>query len=551
MDAPDTQRLRVLAIDAELGQLYARISALTAERNSMHALNRLPNELFARIFWYLPGLPSDAVMFVCRRWHTISVGLPELWSTIEMDTWDAATLVNALKRSGSRKLDIRIKSLGKGPEAEQALGILLENAARTVSLHVSGPAVEMDEFALRMQSVQFSTLTTLLLERDGKEMNLDDLWSTREPEDDKPEEVDLSGMTSLCSLSLLGACANFENFKVLLPTLTCLRLAHETPRKVVQLLPFLCFTPNLRSLIINQAIQRNYRSNTQLPVVALPALEFLEIVNIEHVDTLLLLGHLQIPPTARLHVFPHFYNTEDIPPIVAAVTMHAGAPGAPTAQKLLLGNRMPVRSGILRESHLFVETFTADEPLTAFWSFKADRVYSPAPETRVVDSILRALAPQHLTTVTHVHVSGCRVTAAAWKVLFADGILDAGALRCIDITLDEDSTADSKRFLQAYAQAKRFGALETVTVEIGPETPASVVKDLAKLVADLAGAYKKAKGAGKKLPAVHVRNNILKQSGKKSEPEDDDENEDNEDGAVWERVRGLVSTFTSESVCLA
>ncbi|KAJ6605187.1 hypothetical protein DFH09DRAFT_1353740 [Mycena vulgaris] len=91
----------------------------------------------------LAHAPLLTLSQVCSRWHTIVVGTPALWTTIELDNvlWSTPTstvtamalLTTALERSGKCLLNLEIDmeiGVGEGP----ALQLLAEHAARWKTL---------------------------------------------------------------------------------------------------------------------------------------------------------------------------------------------------------------------------------------------------------------------------------------------------------------------------------------------------------------------------------------------------------------------------------
>ncbi|KAJ6605174.1 hypothetical protein DFH09DRAFT_1422038 [Mycena vulgaris] len=84
----------------------------------------------------LAHAPLLALSQVCSRWHTIAVGTPALWTTIELDNRrnsDGVAHDRALERSGKCLLNLEIDmeiGVGEGP----ALQLLAEHAARWKTL---------------------------------------------------------------------------------------------------------------------------------------------------------------------------------------------------------------------------------------------------------------------------------------------------------------------------------------------------------------------------------------------------------------------------------
>ncbi|KAJ3540378.1 hypothetical protein NMY22_g4320 [Coprinellus aureogranulatus] len=117
----------------------ADIFASIHRRNASLPVNRLPPEILLTIFEILktyakeeqgngePPLSWFRVTFVCRRWRTIALDSPSLWTTI--DCMNPAVADVMLARSKNALLDVSCTNW-MSPRDEEALRNVLSQAER-------------------------------------------------------------------------------------------------------------------------------------------------------------------------------------------------------------------------------------------------------------------------------------------------------------------------------------------------------------------------------------------------------------------------------------
>ncbi|KAF7297441.1 F-box domain-containing protein [Mycena indigotica] len=549
---------RTVAIDVELRQLHARIAVLTAERNSISIVQRMPNEIFARIFSFVPGLPCDnGVMFVCRRWHTLCIGASELWTHIDLEKWRPKLLLTALERSRTRKLCIELKAV-TGQNTEQHLRTMLAQSARILDLKISGPKTTIETFLKLIQPAELSVLTRFFVEQ--KEVNgplkmLHRDYHSPEPEDSEPV-FSLERMAALRHLSLSKVTFHPQLKRVFsqpaTTLLTCLEIKSAW-LSVEAVLPLLTSSPGLQTLRLDGAFGLDFiqpGNATVYPSVDLPLLESFEIGARTYTVANLLVA-LHFPGTTRLSIClkgggtPGIDPTTEIinsviPPLVAHATLQAASS---TARTLILQTyRHPnatyfldqLSLTILAEDETQLISLVMDEPA---WNHSS----------RIIESFFRSLAPVQLSTITHLHVAGASVNVKTWKALFSGpaNIIPAQSLETVTIRADEQG----RRVVQALTQRKRFDALASLIVDI-PLKRKTSLSNVMEAVEDFAHAYRKIFNA--KFERVKVRLHIAAPgAGGDSDSDSEWDNGDSENGKDvkdWRGVKAVVKVFDWEEV---
>ncbi|KAJ7087020.1 hypothetical protein C8R44DRAFT_32347 [Mycena epipterygia] len=159
--------IRMAAIDKELESLYAQISSLKAERNSIAFISTLPNEILVQIFSVYAeesssgsGLYWTKLILVCRHWHALALGSPVLWSNIRFP-WELSEkrLLIQLDRSGAAPLKIEIGSLASYDFTEA----ILSNSGRLTLLHLGGDPNCLLKLVDKMRHHDFPILQSLFL----------------------------------------------------------------------------------------------------------------------------------------------------------------------------------------------------------------------------------------------------------------------------------------------------------------------------------------------------------------------------------------------------
>ncbi|KAJ6566468.1 hypothetical protein B0H19DRAFT_710957 [Mycena capillaripes] len=201
--------------DEENARLQARMTELAVHRaniqeqyDSCHSLvapvRSLPSELVAQIFtlslevasepesdvwrpaelalYRLAQVPLLIVSQVCSRWHSIALGTPSLWSTIQLNQtlWHTPAIAakamgllqSALTRGGNVPLTVLVTSTAASPVHSPALELLAQHSARwraaTLKCHadhlqhlsnIRGSLPALETLEIRLQGTNLETVT--------------------------------------------------------------------------------------------------------------------------------------------------------------------------------------------------------------------------------------------------------------------------------------------------------------------------------------------------------------------------------------------------------
>ncbi|KAF7299913.1 F-box domain-containing protein [Mycena chlorophos] len=489
---------RIAVIDDELRQLHARIAVLTAERNTLTALHRMPNEILARIFALLPGLPSDGVMHVCRRWHLLCVGLAELWADIRLESWTPGRFAEALKRSGSRLLHVEIACVdipgaSNAAAAQAVMSVLFKHAARIESLTGVLGSDGTQKLLTAMHPVSFPALKLLSLEKsnpllgrydDG--LDDDDYSSLDGMSDDSDDDLSHSyhrRRVILSQLPLLEVLVlrqvRLDAELAVLSTLTSLHLANVAPFPVADLITLLHSTPNLRTLTLENATRIGFSGQDPTGIAPLPHLQTLHIRQADE-EVATILQHIDVPASATVSIrriaLLGISNEHSARTLAWLGTHTRNAPHADTLR--LYTDRPSFRYGL---DNKFTETQAAGAVVVSLSSAEGT-----AESSRIANAVLRALAPPHLASITRLECTGVELSASVWKALLAQQIVPSNTIQHITINAD----MAGKRLVQGLSASKKFAALRELVVLI-PVKPASTygVADIAKAIGDFAAMY--------------------------------------------------------------
>ncbi|KAJ8487115.1 hypothetical protein ONZ45_g14443 [Pleurotus djamor] len=136
-------RPSIRRIDAEIAKLQGEIAALSAQRNALHPMNNLPEEIISDIFLIAridlanssnrttsPAVaPWMTIVSVCRRWRQVTMNTPKLWSLIFPFEFTFAE--EMIKRSGNHPLSIRLPgSLDPTPHHLSTVDSIMEHCER-------------------------------------------------------------------------------------------------------------------------------------------------------------------------------------------------------------------------------------------------------------------------------------------------------------------------------------------------------------------------------------------------------------------------------------
>ena len=173
---------RVQQQQSEAKAEYAHLSNPSAQ------IFALPNEVMVEIFSHLRdgwhnGLPNLVhATHVMRKWRTLALSIPTLWSTIELRPADIAIshtdiVREYLKRSGTSLLDVFV-SIGPGEDPHPVLNILLPHIGRWKRLVVeSEDEPALHAFIKALQDLAAPCLECLQIDLEIDDEQNQDLWN--------------------------------------------------------------------------------------------------------------------------------------------------------------------------------------------------------------------------------------------------------------------------------------------------------------------------------------------------------------------------------------
>ena len=169
-------------LQLQLVELRARKSGLYHQlTNTEAAIGRMPDEVLAEIFRHLEGGWDDDLPFlvrashVTRRWRSVVLSIPSLWSAIELRPTNRSHLYRThlineyLARSGASLLDIEFH-ICENQDVTPAVGLLIPQISRWLRLVVESA----DEPAVRTLVLALRNLSAPCLEHLQIDLEIDD-----------------------------------------------------------------------------------------------------------------------------------------------------------------------------------------------------------------------------------------------------------------------------------------------------------------------------------------------------------------------------------------
>ncbi|KAF7297444.1 F-box domain-containing protein [Mycena indigotica] len=466
---------------------------------------QLPNEILDKLFSFVPGLPNDGWMYVCRRWYELSKD-PQRWASITLKKWRPKRLLGALERAGQQPLNVVIDRLGSN--AEETIKTMLGQAARLVSLNICGDASEIDQVvALIVKVTAFPVLVSLAL---AKEEDLDIGNEAFYEYADQVPPLPLARMPKLSSLSLIGVRIDY---KAPLPSLTLLRLSWSRALyRLGRTLRLLQKSPKLEALILEDGRvddphpvdtdesedEEILASDRTLKEVQLPMLKRFKLRHWSS-NMGVVLKHLTLPSHTRMSFDADQFDTEVLwngfTSILQRQSQISSLP-MPQACLLRIEGHFSTRSS---PQYLTIDTYAQDSLDTpAHFSLRFGEEPEPSENAAATKNFLRAIAPAHLSKLKHLYVAGELLSKATWQALFADGIIPlASSVEHITIRVDDSHACEL--FIQSIQVAPPLRIVTVIVEEYSFYSKERIPDPLKQL----AKAYFKAQGV--KLPLLQVR----------------------------------------------
>ncbi|GBE84658.1 hypothetical protein SCP_0606370 [Sparassis crispa] len=281
------------------------ISSISPSPTSEPPVNRLPNEILGEIFVILRSLDYSnnispvgmawlRVTFVCQYWRGIALGMPSLWSSIDV-TRDLEFCRLYLQRSQNTLIDIHyprdmlVRCRCSTHNVTGIIVMVLPHAHRIRTLELG----TMDKSHLLEL---FAALTIPMPHMEALELLRDDGWDDLTPFNPPRDQF-----PALRSIALNPACIAWSS--PLLSRLTNLELYYRTSDKLLSMNTFLDMiqaSPDLQSLVLWHA-GPNVGASKDTRIVSLPQLR---VIHLEDTSRTIssTLAHLAIPARAFLKI---------------------------------------------------------------------------------------------------------------------------------------------------------------------------------------------------------------------------------------------------------
>ncbi|KAH7102633.1 hypothetical protein BKA62DRAFT_788557 [Auriculariales sp. MPI-PUGE-AT-0066] len=132
-----------------LGSIYAELDPLVHEHNSAQPIDRLPLELLATVFSFVPEKQRTSISLVNRTWNKVLLSSPEIWSVVNYDAENYKSrdaLATILRFSAESPLHL-VVSINQWTH-EELFSILRENIHRCITLSIRlAPDIPQDAAA--------------------------------------------------------------------------------------------------------------------------------------------------------------------------------------------------------------------------------------------------------------------------------------------------------------------------------------------------------------------------------------------------------------------
>ncbi|KAF7300893.1 F-box domain-containing protein [Mycena kentingensis (nom. inval.)] len=442
---PDT----VAEIDAHIQFFEAHVSALKTKRNSLTPLDKLPNEILARIittYAHISGNLFGAgwckqILRVCRRWYEIGMAEQSLWSYIKFSRFSyygrATPVWLQLERSGAAALTMHVQLYD---ENAYMVEWMLEHAERTGAFDVGGDAKLVLNF-----------LRELVKLRTGR------LWSLHLSPGDKQEEL-TSGDVLAIPRALFDSpdcqIRSLHLYDIAFPwdlpsNLHSLHLGNAsnssspTTPTVAELVELLSRCPEIQDIRLGRScVLSPFFEGVVVPLASLDTLDY----EGPTVSALALLKSVRIPPTTNIDL--KLFDIHDgtaIRDLIVLLRAHLRAPGAPRLSTMVI-TTIGDSEDLTPAFGLSIEFTSIHKPRFIALEYpgcpRLGLTVLPWNEPslrQIVTKLLHAAQTQHITHLDADRVF--RVGETSWKAI----LRNLPALQSVQLTAHEVDVAGSTR----------------------------------------------------------------------------------------------------------
>ncbi|KAF8556006.1 hypothetical protein OG21DRAFT_1507098 [Imleria badia] len=294
-------------IDEEINARYLPICALRTKRNALSPISRLPDELLATVFilyarqnhiseWAkvktfsvapAPVPPWVRVSYVCRRWRTMALGCPTLWTYVFFASRTWMTVL--LRRSQMAPLRVGFDITYGTRRSLPMLEMLFEHLPRMEEFHIRGVPPDAVPNIISKLLVPAPLLQSLQLTVLSKKRPLVPL--------DSPTLPVILSQTTPKLQSLVLARLDIAWHSLTLTGITSLRLlTMPRPHTMQQLSSILSQMPRLMELELEDVLPwlSPFRQDPLTEQITLPCLSRLSITATIP-DIVHFLSHVHIP----------------------------------------------------------------------------------------------------------------------------------------------------------------------------------------------------------------------------------------------------------------
>ncbi|KAL1755081.1 hypothetical protein FB107DRAFT_214315, partial [Schizophyllum commune] len=341
---------RVAKLDAQAAAVRAHLAAIWSHRNDYIPIAQLPDETLADIFlWVAHSLPLDSpafrdwtsLMLVCRRWRSVAVSSPALWSRVYIGH-DIPSF-SSLLRIDRCKMHPLTVNMNVDANYTQTDASILRSALSIVGPHFHN----VETLEARATHMTIRKLVYMLAEKKRRNLRHLSLALADTHYWEEPEWFDLHPDTAanlfshLTSISLSNVGLDLDYFH----NLTRIHIVY-TAALHVHLLKFptlealLRRSPALNDLVLWDCFFVDDIHASSAPII-LPCLSRCSL-RAHPAHCAFLLSAVQIPPMTTVAVFvPGEWRVDEVIPLIDVLRKHFERPGAPLLRALQLQDEAP------------------------------------------------------------------------------------------------------------------------------------------------------------------------------------------------------------------